>query len=171
MADNRAKRFRRPRHWTPEQVLAHHSLPQPNGCVLWGGGKSSGYGYISIEGGLKMRAHRFAWVLRHGEIPDGLRVCHRCDVPGCINVDHLFLGTDADNSSDKIAKGRLRTGTSLGEKHGCAKLTDAQVAEILRTTEAARIVAARYGVSRSAIALIREGKTWKHVHAAKTVAS
>lgn len=169
MADSRAKRFRRPRHWTAAQVLALHSLPQPNGCVLWGGGKcTAGYGYISLTGGKKMRAHRFAWTARHGDIPGGLHVLHKCDVPACINPDHLFLGTAADNASDKIAKGRQRTGVSLGEKHGCAKLTDSQAAEILQTREIARIVAERYGVSRSTIALIRGRKIWKHLHAAIT---
>lgn len=76
-------------------------------CILWPkavGGKM-GYGQQWIEGKLQ-RAHRVAWGKVNGSIPAGLFVLHKCDVPACINPDHLFLGTKADNNVDRAAKGR-----------------------------------------------------------------
>ena len=81
------------------------SVAVPSGCIEWIGSGSRGYGAIKIDG-VTHRAHRVAWELAHGFIPAGLFVCHRCDNPRCINVEHLFLGTPADNNNDKIAKGR-----------------------------------------------------------------
>ena len=68
----------------------------------WTGGSG-----LMIDGKFEMRAHRVAWKLTHGSIPDGMVVCHKCDNPPCFNPDHLFLGTQADNVADMIAKVRL----------------------------------------------------------------
>lgn len=95
--------------------FARHTIPEPNtGCLLWTGGAApGGYGAFPIRKRLPGdpvggRAHRVAWEMAHGPIPDGLFVCHRCDTPACVNVDHLFLGTPLDNMRDCIAKGRKR---------------------------------------------------------------
>jgi hypothetical protein len=83
------------------------------GCWEWSGFRNlarGGYGYV--EG---RRAHRVAWELANGPIPEGLHVCHRCDNPPCCNPSHLWLGTDLDNARDKIAKRRQdHSGLTLG---------------------------------------------------------
>ena len=74
-----------------------------------------GYGVIGIGRGRQFRAHREAYKTFVGEIPPGLLVCHRCDVPLCINPKHLFLGTPKDNTQDMIRKGRRYLGASHGK--------------------------------------------------------
>ena len=66
-------------------------------------------GYVLLRrGGRNVLAHRYAWEQANGPIPDGMYVCHHCDVRACINLDHLFLGTPSDNEQDKLQKGRGR---------------------------------------------------------------
>ncbi len=83
------------------------AIPEPNsGCLLWEGAvQRHGYGHIR-RGGRYLSLHRVVWEETHGAIPDGLHVLHRCDVPACVNVAHLFLGTHTDNMRDIVAKGR-----------------------------------------------------------------
>jgi hypothetical protein len=102
-----------------EARLERLSMPEPNtGCLLYLGAsdKRTGYGFIQHEGKL-CNAHRVAYEVFIGPIPDGMCVLHRCDNPPCILADpdplksHLFLGTKADNSADMVAKGRSAGGT------------------------------------------------------------
>jgi hypothetical protein len=96
--------------------------PEPNsGCWLWTGATvEKGYGVIYVsqtspkQKQVFRRAHRVAWELYRGEIPSDLIVCHRCDVPACVNPGHLFLGTHKDNLQDCARKGRLRTQRGKG---------------------------------------------------------
>lgn len=86
-------------------------FPDPNsGCWLWGGSEGTqGYGQFGVRvGGKSMPklAHRVAWALYRGPIPDGICVLHRCDVRLCVNPDHLFLGSVPDNQRDMARKGR-----------------------------------------------------------------
>ncbi len=97
---------------TLAERLEFYSCPEPNsGCTLWFGAIRDGYGRLRV-GNIKRNAHVWAWMNKHGPIPHGLNVLHRCDMRACINTDHLFLGTNSDNVADKMAKGREARGES-----------------------------------------------------------
>jgi hypothetical protein len=81
-------------------------------CLEWPGYKVKGYGQFSVLGKSAI-AHRFAWALSNGFIPPGMEICHRCDNPACVRVDHLFVGTHADNMKDMANKGRSHVPTSF----------------------------------------------------------
>ena len=83
-------------------------------CWEWKGGKTEGYGQLNYHG-VQSRAHRIAWELKNGEIPDGMYICHSCDNPSCCNPNHLFMGTAKDNTDDCISKDRHRAVDSWGE--------------------------------------------------------
>lgn len=127
-----------------------------SGCWIWMGGlDKDGYGIMTTN----VFAHRASYAQYVGEIPRGLCVCHRCDVRCCVNPNHLFLGTNRDNTADRVSKGR----GALGSRNGLAKLTDQVVAHIRGSSEPARTLAQRYGVTHRTILLARRGETWRHL--------
>lgn len=128
-------------------------------CWLWTGSTSStGYGLIRMERG-NLRAHRFAWELYYGPIPNGLCVLHICDVRHCVCPRHLFIGTRPENSSDMVAKGRQL----CGETHNMVKLSESSVLEIRASEEPHFVLANRYGVSRKTIHGIRTRDIWRRL--------
>lgn len=120
-------------------------------------------------GGKQRLAHRVSWELSNGPIPGGVGysgtcVLHKCDVPACVNPEHLFLGTQSDNVADRDAKGRSNGGNSPGEAHSQAKLTGAKVLDIRsRRGESPYALAKEFGVSYAQIWNIRSGKSWRHI--------
>jgi len=122
----------------------------------------AGYGQIKAFGKATF-AHRVAYVLVKGPIPDGLVVMHACDNPPCCNPDHLSVGTYSDNAVDARNKGRLRP--VCGEDAYQAKLTAEQVAAIRNDSRPSRHVAADYGIAKSTVRSIRQKRAWKHVDA------
>lgn len=133
-------------------------------CWAWIGPKAAGgYGCIWHDGRLK-KAHRVSYRLNIGQIPSGLCVCHSCDNRRCVNPAHLFAGTHAENNADRDAKGRTVLGRKhFGSEHVNAKLSEDDVAAIRSARDTQRAISARFGVSRSLVGLIRQGKRWPHM--------
>jgi hypothetical protein len=126
--------------------------PEPNsGCWLWAAATNGeGYG-IECHGGKNWLAHRVSYNLHRGLIPNGMCVLHKCDTPACVNPDHLFLGSHADNSRDRENKGR----------NGNRKLTKGQVLEICaKRAKGFTLVsiAKEYGISATHVSSIYHGK-------------
>lgn len=132
-------------------------------CIEWQGAKDpNGYGHLTLQQ-KHLYAHRWTWEQAYGPIPDGLCVCHKCDNPSCINLEHLWLGTKEDNWADMRAKKRHRGGGARGTAQHLAKLTDDDVRAIRASDEIQIVLAKRYGVSQTTISNIRCGNTWRHV--------
>lgn len=146
----------------------------PRACWLWTGAKNA-YGYGVMKGPRRgprvWGAHRVAYELTHGTIPEGMLVCHRCDVRACCNPAHLFLGTPADNTRDMIEKGRSLWQAkphliARGEAAGCVRLTEEQVREIRESAANGQFhheIAKRFGVSRAAVGRVVTRRSWAHV--------
>lgn len=142
-----------------------------DGCWHWTGSVTRRYGNIRIAskafaGKQTERAHRVAWMLERGPIPEGGHVLHRCDNPICVNPAHLFIGDDSSNVADKVAKGRHPS----GERAPGAKLTERDVRLILGALslgESARSIADRFGVKPGAVYAIRAGRTWKSLQSVR----
>ncbi len=152
-----------------ERFLEHVS-PEPNtGCWIWTGALNHGdhgYGVTNRSGERQMvYAHRAAWELFRGPIPEGLAVLHNCpygDLRCCVNPDHLFLGTLGDNNRDTIRKGR----NIRGEASHLARLTSTEVLEIRRCHADGEMIfslARRFGVSHAHIGRIVTRQKWKHL--------
>jgi hypothetical protein len=139
----------------------------PEECWPWLAGKSpSGYGSFSIK--LRgFRAHRVAYELEIGPIPEGLIVRHKCDNPACCNPNHLEVGTNRDNTQDAIRRGRWSP-PPIQSKNGAsaprAKLTSDQVIEARRLYHNHTLyqyeLARMFGVSQAAMSKIVRGETY-----------
>lgn len=120
--------------------------------------KQNPYPRVSLEYGQHAKqtyAHRKAWMDHYGPIPKGMHVCHRCDNPRCVNIDHLFLGTPSDNMRDMIAKGR--------KPKTIRKLTPIKVKAIRGLKANNHVVAALFGIAPCTVGQIRSRRCWKHI--------
>lgn len=145
-----------------EQRLIRRRMVTPTGCWEWTGGlQPSGYGQLVISIVPKqpqtVYAHRLAYETWVGPIPDGKNVCHRCDNRLCINPEHLFVGTDADNVADKLAKDRQ----PHGDGHCNAVLTTDIVDQLRSGQLSIKQAAADLGLSESHLYRVRKGVHWK----------
>lgn len=135
-------------------------------CWLWRGATTGGqYGLIG-SGGRGVRklllAHRVSWELHFGPIPKGLVVRHKCDVKGCVNPEHLLVGTHRENAQDAIRSGAF----FCGERHYNAKLNEHSVREIRRRGDAGeqfKSIADDFGVRPETVKRITDRMSWKHV--------
>lgn len=152
-----------PHNLTLAERLALHVEPQPDtGCIHWTGGNLvRGYGRIRVTPSRFELAHRVAYELRFGPIPAGLFVLHRCDNPLCVNPDHLFPGTHADNMRDMVAKNRAAD--ARGEKNPRAKLTAPDVQVIRASAAPLAALAAQYGLALEYVRQIQKRKSWRHL--------
>ena len=152
----------RGRQWLPaEQRFANNFIPEPNsGCWLWEA-QCNAHGYGVIWSKRSWLAHRFSYRLYVGEIPEGLCVLHQCDMPCCVNPDHLFLGTQQQNIADMEAKKRGRHPHS--EDHGRARLTNEQIKFIRQSELRQGLLAEKFGVPVHVIKYARQKDTWKGV--------
>ncbi len=165
-----------------QRFWAKVSVGEADQCWPWtASSKTEGYGQFRVRVGQSpWRAPRFAWVLTYGEDPGDLHVCHTCDNPPCVNPSHLFLGTNADNHADRVAKGRhltaRRAGLSVKQRQSTIKLvermrrlSDHDIAfarnELARGRSQSSI-ARELGVNPSTICNLANGKHWRGSQAA-----
>jgi hypothetical protein len=149
----------------------------PDDCWLWTGAQlgsngrhdeqRSGYGYMWVERQKKsVYVHRVAWAYEYGDFHDVLVVCHHCDNPICCNPKHLFLGTRGANNRDRARKGRGRESRQNGEDNPCAKLTEADVRQIVARVEAGEsqsIVGADFGIQQPQVSRLVHRASWAHI--------
>jgi len=146
------------------KIVIESNVSWKNGCLEW-------IGYVDKDGYGRMKyfkkfvhSTRLIWFIEKDEYPEGKVICHTCDNPSCLNIDHLFLGTVKDNTKDAFDKGR-RIGRR-GKKSNFAKLTIEEVIKIkimLKEKIPQRTIGEIFGVSRGAICDISRNRNWKHV--------
>jgi hypothetical protein len=133
-------------------------------CWLWIAHiNKDGYGMLIVDGKAE-RAHRISYKLTKGTIPLNMSVLHRCDNPGCVNPNHLFLGTQAQNIADMVFKNRQK-GLKGGD-HPSAKLTNNDAIEIIKLRKlgwTCRLIAQKFNISPSLVSAITCGSAWKHI--------
>jgi len=164
----------RDRFWSRVEKIPFHT------CWEWTGARAShGYGIFHLSpkmlGGTSSYtlAHRASWILKHGVIARGLFVLHKCDNRSCVNPEHLYLGTDADNSRDTRSRGRSKIGgiTLPGDRG--FKLTSEQVLKMHRrlvSGEKGAALAREFGLDPTTVSAIKLGKSWNWLTQAKEVA-
>lgn len=160
-------------------AIMDKSEPVPwSGCRIWTAGvDADGYGQTWFKG-KNVRAHRMSWILNVGPIPAGMCVMHQCDEPSCVNPAHLRLGTNAENTADKMRKGRHRVAAGdshymrrnpllrSGDKAAGARIKEHDVIALRERAargERQKDLAKEFGITRSAVSAIVVRRNWKHL--------
>lgn len=141
-----------------ERFFEKIDVKGPDDCWLWKGSKDQkGYGIFRDTPAHTIRSHRYMYMLELGEIPEKMLICHKCDNPSCVNPAHLFIGTDADNMIDMVKKNRHSSGKWDN------KLRVDDILDVRASNRSRKELAKFYGVSVSAIEMIKMRKNWKHI--------
>lgn len=137
---------------TLEWIISKCSVDPKTGCWIWTMQKFwDGYGRVKSATRAE-RVHRVVWTLVHGQIPDSIKILHKCDNPPCCNPDHLFDGTHSDNARDASSKGRLLWNALLPH-----------VLEIRSSQEDPKLLASKFRVTPTAIRAIRNRQSYKWI--------
>lgn len=153
---------------TPAQLFWKNVNPgDPSECWEWQGHiNDSGYGDMRCGSGPLLRAHRVSYEIHKGHIPANLLVCHSCDNPRCVNPNHLWLGTDADNMKDMDQKGRRVNAPQYGEKHGMSRLTPDAIRDIRSLAKSGvsyEEIGGRFNISDVHAGRIAKRESWSHI--------
>ncbi len=134
-----------------------HVHKHDSGCWLWTAYcmKKNGYGFFKTPYKNQL-AHRASYRLFNGQL-DTRDVMHKCDVPNCVNPEHLVLGSRLENMQDAKRKGRMR----VGERHGRSKLTNDQVDLIKKSNKLQREIAAEFGITQGHVSCLKNGTKWQ----------
>ena len=149
----------------PDDTKRFHEsyiLASESDCWLWEKSLTFGYGNATWEG-QAIYAHRLSWIIHNGPIPEGMLVCHHCDVKNCVNPEHLFVGTQKDNMQDCAKKGRVKAFPSA-EEHPLTPFKWSDIYEIrklYRDGMSFNALSKKYRVCRSSITKICRNKSWK----------
>jgi hypothetical protein len=156
--------------WSKEKIIHRFwsRVDRLNLSGCWNWARSvDGHGYGQFQwNGSHARAHRVAFEICFGPIPNGVYILHRCDNPRCCNPFHLFPGTMKDNTQDMLAKGRDGHGQMPGEHNPNVRLTEEDIREIRLLRQSGirlKVIAARFGITEANVSYIAKRKGWKHV--------
>ena len=153
--------------YEPVEIRFWKYVRKTHACWLWTAGRNAcGYGLLGRGRGKSSLAHRISWEINIGEIPKGLCVLHRCDIPHCVRPDHLWIGTQGDNIWDMVVKGRRSYDNMIGIANPRGKLTDTQVRRIRHKylkcggrSDLVPKIAKEFGVTRQCVWQIGTGRS------------
>lgn len=148
-----------------ERILEKCVIDNLSGCLTWSGWSLGGYGRIRHDG-KRVYTHRAMYEIQNGLIPKGMCACHKCDNPLCVNPDHIFLGTRAENNADKVSKSRQAKGmihgqrTKIKRKHKFGLEIATQVRAAYTNIKNQKLVAKAFGMSQTNVHKILTNKIW-----------